>query len=88
MLQTAEGDRLARVSYSAIHSVNIGTKSAKERQQRRGIVGDDWLDMLRRHLRWMQISKSRRFVLETVKQTYTQMQAEEEKVLYFDKYMV
>jgi hypothetical protein len=83
MLQTAEGDRLARVSYSAIHSVNIGTKSAKERQQRRGIVGDDWLDMLRRHLRWMQISKSRRFSLDTVKQTYTQMQAEEEKVYYF-----
>ncbi|XP_045167319.2 protein pigeon-like isoform X2 [Mercenaria mercenaria] len=79
--KTCDGDRLARVSYSAIHSVNIGTKSAKERQQRKGIVGDDWLDMLRRHLRWMQLSKSRRFSLETVKQTYTQMRAKEEKHL-------
>ncbi|KAL4225882.1 hypothetical protein ACF0H5_013870 [Mactra antiquata] len=72
------GDRIATVSYSQIHSVNIGTKSAKERQQRRGNVGDDWLDNLRRHLHWMQLCKSRRFTLDTVRKAFRQMLVAEE----------
>lgn len=82
-LQGIDGERIARVSYSQIHSVNIGTKSAKERQQRRGNVGDDWLDNLRRHLHWMNISKTRRFTLDTVKKTFKQMQEAQETVCIF-----
>ena len=79
-IQTAEGERLARVSYSTIHSVNIGTKTAKERQQKKGNVNDDLWDTLRRHLRWMQLDKTRRFSQEMVKRAYRQLILEEEKV--------
>ena len=78
--KSPDGTRLARVSYSPIHSVNILTKSARERQQRKGNMGDDWLDTLRHHLRWMQIQRSRRFVYETVTKAYKQMQKDGEKV--------
>ena len=80
--QTSEGERLARVSYSTIHSVNIGTKTAKERQQKKGNVSEDLWDMLRRHLRWMQLEKTQRFSQEMVKRAYRQLVLEEEKVLY------
>ncbi|KAH3819422.1 hypothetical protein DPMN_121157 [Dreissena polymorpha] len=74
------GERLVRVSYSPIESVNIMTKSARERQQKKSSVADDWLDMLRRHLHWMQVNKTRRFNFEMLKKPYQQMQREEEKV--------
>ena len=68
------------MSYSTIHSVNIGTKTAKERQQKKGNVNDDLWDTLRRHLRWMQLDKTRRFSQEMVKRAYRQLILEEEKV--------
>ncbi|XP_052285833.1 protein pigeon-like isoform X10 [Dreissena polymorpha] len=77
--KTQSGERLVRVSYSPIESVNIMTKSARERQQKKSSVADDWLDMLRRHLHWMQVNKTRRFNFEMLKKPYQQMQREEEK---------
>lgn len=77
--KNSEGERLARVSYSTIHSVNIGTKTAKERHSRKGNVAMDLWDTLRDHLRWMQLEKKRRFSQEMVKRAYRQLVLEEEK---------
>ncbi|XP_060084414.1 protein pigeon-like [Ylistrum balloti] len=56
-----DGVMQARVTFSALRSVKIGTRTAQDRQ-RHGNVGDDMWDTLRRHLQWMQINDcTRRF---------------------------
>ncbi|KAJ8301715.1 hypothetical protein KUTeg_020702 [Tegillarca granosa] len=67
-----EGERLARVSYKSLQSVNIGMRSAKDR--RRGNVGDDMWDIIRRHLRLIQVESASRFTPSTVGKTYKNMQ--------------
>lgn len=47
--------------------VNIASKSAKDRTQKRGSVGDDLWDILRHHLRWMQLEELNRFSHKSVK---------------------
>ena len=79
--QAADGERLARVEYTALNSVNIGTKTARERVQKKGLIEDDMLDCMRRNLRLMQLHKYRRFHQDTVTKTYRQMQSVEEQVL-------
>lgn len=62
-----EGERIARISYSLLACVNIASKSAKDRTQKRGSVGDDMWDILRHHLRWMQLEELHRFSHKSVK---------------------
>lgn len=66
-LQSYEGERIARISYSLLACVNIASKSAKDRTQKRGSVGDDMWDILRHHLRWMQLEELHRFSHKSVK---------------------
>ena len=75
------------MSYSPIHSVNIGTRTAKERQQRKGMVIEDMLDTLRRHLRWMQVSKTRRLSLDMVKKAHSQIQEVEVGIWSFGNFV-
>ncbi|XP_064605343.1 protein pigeon-like isoform X2 [Liolophura sinensis] len=53
------GELLSRVSYVPLQSVNIGTKSVRERQQRR--LPEDLWDNLCLHLRSRQIAQPSRF---------------------------
>ncbi|XP_056000277.1 protein pigeon-like isoform X3 [Ostrea edulis] len=62
-----EGERIARVSYMPLACVSIASKSAKDRSQKRGSVGDDLWDILRHHLRWMQLEELVRFSHKSVK---------------------
>ncbi|XP_061187577.1 protein pigeon-like isoform X1 [Saccostrea echinata] len=62
-----EGERIARISYSPLVCVNIASKSAKDRTRKQGSVGDDLWDILRHHLRWMQVEELVRFSHESVK---------------------
>ena len=80
VLQNLEGERVARISYSSLHSVNIGTKTARERQQKRGSCGEDIWDILRRHLRWMQMEKYPRFSHTVVKRQIARLQKDSNKV--------
>ncbi|KAK3579419.1 hypothetical protein CHS0354_029728 [Potamilus streckersoni] len=71
--KTPNRERLAKLSYSSMHSVKIGTKAAKERHQKHGGVTEDMWDILQQHLHWMQHDKAHRFSQETVKQGYQQL---------------
>ncbi|WAR24955.1 GSAP-like protein [Mya arenaria] len=79
--KTKSGDRLARLSYSQIHRLHFPNKTGKERTQKKSGIGDDWLDILRIHLRSMQVTKTCRWSFDSVKTAYQQMQVKEEKHL-------
>lgn len=66
------------MSYKSLHSVNIGTRTAKDR--RRANVGDDMWDTIRRHLRLIQVESSSRFTPSTVGKTFKNMQRDIEMV--------
>ncbi|KAK3102613.1 hypothetical protein FSP39_012649 [Pinctada imbricata] len=74
-----EGERVARISYSSLHTINIGTKTAKERQQKRGSFGEDMWDVLRRHLHWMQLEKYPRFSHKAVKRQIEKLLKDSQK---------
>ena len=62
-----EGERIARISYSPLACVNIASKTAKDRSQKRGSVGEDLWDVLRHHLRRMQLDELTRISHRSVK---------------------
>ncbi|XP_076447468.1 protein pigeon-like [Babylonia areolata] len=61
--KNSHGERLARVTYTALDSVNISTKGSQERRRRP--VEDSW-DLLRRSLRLKQMPPPSRFSHEHV----------------------
>ncbi|KAL3853844.1 hypothetical protein ACJMK2_017344, partial [Sinanodonta woodiana] len=72
--KTSSGERLAKLSYSSMHSDEIGTKATKERRHKHGGFTEDMWDILQQHLHWMQHDKAHRFSQETVKQGHQQLQ--------------
>nr|XP_022297082.1 protein pigeon-like [Crassostrea virginica] len=62
-----EGERIARISYSPLACVNIASKTAKDRSQKRGSVGEVLWDVLRHHLRRMQLDELTRISHRSVK---------------------
>ncbi|OWF35045.1 protein pigeon-like [Mizuhopecten yessoensis] len=55
--KTRDNVMQARLTYSTLNSVKIGTRTAQDRQ-RRGNVGEDMWDTLRRHLQWKQLNNN------------------------------
>ncbi|XP_076095546.1 protein pigeon-like [Mytilus galloprovincialis] len=68
--KTEDGERLARLSYSTLQSINIITKTAKERQKKPGGADEDLWDTLRRHLRLKQIENGNRFSQKVVQKAF------------------
>ncbi|XP_033745955.1 protein pigeon-like isoform X2 [Pecten maximus] len=72
--KTGDGVIQARLTYSTLNSVKIGTRTAQDRQ-RRGNVGDDMWDTLRRHLQWMQLNnQTRRFSKSVIHKATQQLE--------------
>lgn len=72
--KTGDGVIQARLTYSTLNCVKIGTRTAQDRQ-RRGNVGDDMWDTLRRHLQWMQLTNNtRRFSNSVIRKATQQLE--------------
>jgi hypothetical protein len=62
-MQNAHGERLARITYISLDSVNISTKGSRERRRR---ASEDCWDLLRRSLRLKQMPPPSRFTHDIV----------------------
>ena len=74
---------MARLSYSTLQSINIITKTAKERQKKPGGADEDLWDTLRRHLRLKQVENDCRFSQITVQKAFLQKMRDIEQVTVF-----
>ncbi|XP_041349870.1 gamma-secretase-activating protein-like isoform X2 [Gigantopelta aegis] len=68
-VKDSAGVLFARLSYTALGSINFSTKTARDRMSRKH---EDIWDILRKHLRLKQIDAPKRFLQDKVKGTYTQ----------------
>ncbi|XP_067683357.1 protein pigeon-like isoform X2 [Haliotis asinina] len=72
------GERLACLSYTSFDSINISTKTARERDGQQPISEDMW-DILRRRLRMKQLDHATRFNLDIICKKFAKLTSDEER---------
>ncbi|XP_046354825.2 uncharacterized protein LOC124134166 isoform X1 [Haliotis rufescens] len=76
--RSPSGDRLARLSYTSFDSINISTKTARERESQQPVSEDMW-DILRRRLRMRQLDHAPRFNLDIIGKQFAKITSDEER---------
>ncbi|XP_046548624.1 gamma-secretase-activating protein-like [Haliotis rubra] len=72
------GERLACLSYTSFDSINISTKTAREREGQQPVSEDMW-DILRRRLRMRQLDHATHFNLDIISKKFSKLTSDEER---------